>query len=279
MLSVFSKLSTTTTAAATCRRALIQRRSALDVLSRRPIPTTRALLSTQSHYWSDTMVEEGDNYTDDPTTTTMMMMVNAVCWGANNNNNNNGPMETIARQIVDCGGQVHDTRATRLGDLVSLMMEVSIAPDQTETVRSNLFTNHNAASVAILRVADAAASVHCKSRFPFLMTQEEQKRGLTHLGYLPTASRTKKGLGRVCLTGADHPGIMEQIVQMLKKEHNADIQSVRAEQQIAPHGGTTLFSMEGVLMAPKGLDPNLVCDQLEAMGDGLNCEATLVFND
>ena len=46
---------------------------------------------------------------------------------------------------------------------------------------------------------------------------------------------------------------------------------LQTEEDISPHGGTTLFVMEGVANAleplPKAFDPEVVRDELEELGD------------
>ena len=61
-----------------------------------------------------------------------------------------------------------------------------------------------------------------------------------------------------------------------------NIERLQTEEEITPHGGTTLFVMEGAANAleplPKAFDPEVVRDELEELGDSLNCDITLQDN-
>lgn len=50
-------------------------------------------------------------------------------------------------------------------------------------------------------------------------------------------------------------------------------------EESAPHGGTTLFFMSGVATSPaplaNGFDPNAIREELEELGDEMNCEIDL----
>ena len=84
--------------------------------------------------------------------------------------------------------------------------------------------------------------------------------------------------GAFHVSGADHPGIVHKVTSLLAK-HNMNIERLQTEEEIAPHGGTTLFVMEGVANAlealPKAFDPDVVRDELEELGDSLNCDITV----
>lgn len=57
------------------------------------------------------------------------------------------------------------------------------------------------------------------------------------------------------------------------------IDRMETGQEIAPHGGTTLFRMSGTANAQAplaaGFDIEKIKNELEALGDSLNCEVHL----
>ena len=52
-----------------------------------------------------------------------------------------------------------------------------------------------------------------------------------------------------------------------------------SDAEIAPHGGTVLYKMNGIATASAplaaGFDPSKVEDELEALGEAMNCDMSL----
>lgn len=81
---------------------------------------------------------------------------------------------------------------------------------------------------------------------------------------------------------------MDNVAGMLEHEHNLKIVKLKEERQVAPHGGSILFNMEGLVtpaVAPRST-PSTVCfhsdflrAKLEALGEDLNCDITLTFDN
>lgn len=81
--------------------------------------------------------------------------------------------------------------------------------------------------------------------------------------------------GMFSLEGADHPGIVHKLTTALA-QHGLNIDKMETDQEIAPYGGTLLFRMRGVANAfeplPKTFDVAQIKEELEELGDSLNCE-------
>ena len=84
--------------------------------------------------------------------------------------------------------------------------------------------------------------------------------------------------GYFTLEGADNPGIVHTLTSALAA-HGLSIERMETDQESAPMGGTTLFRMRGVCNAfeplPKSFDAHAIRDELEKLGDSLNCEVTM----
>jgi len=85
--------------------------------------------------------------------------------------------------------------------------------------------------------------------------------------------------GRFSLDGADNPGIVHKVTKILSK-HRLNIDELKTyEDASAPYGGVSLFHMSGIATAPaplsKSFDPKLIREELEALGDEMNCDITL----
>lgn len=81
--------------------------------------------------------------------------------------------------------------------------------------------------------------------------------------------------GKFTLEGADNPGIVHKVATILS--HNGlNIDKMKTSDEIAPHGGTTLFKMRGTAHAYEplaaGFDPSKIRSELSALGDQLNCD-------
>jgi glycine cleavage system regulatory protein len=85
--------------------------------------------------------------------------------------------------------------------------------------------------------------------------------------------------GQFELHGADNPGIVHSVTKILAK-HRLNIDEMKTfEDKSAPHGGLSLFHMGGVATSPaplaKGFDPKIIREELEELGDEMNCDITL----
>jgi glycine cleavage system transcriptional repressor len=77
------------------------------------------------------------------------------------------------------------------------------------------------------------------------------------------------------LEGADNPGIVHKVTSILSK-NGLSIDKMQTSDEIAPHGGTTLFKMRGTAHAYEpvahGFDAAKIKDELASLGDDLNCD-------
>jgi predicted amino acid-binding ACT domain protein len=98
-----------------------------------------------------------------------------------------------------------------------------------------------------------------------------QSNNSTHY-YLHTDS------GDFSLSGADNPGIVHTMTSALAR-HGLSIDKLATDQQIAPYGGTTLFTMHGTVVRlgplPKSFDIGRIKQELEELGDSLNCDVKM----
>lgn len=84
------------------------------------------------------------------------------------------------------------------------------------------------------------------------------------------------------LEGADNPGIVHTITSALAS-HGLSIDRMETDQELAPHGGTTLFRMRGACSAynplPWSFDPMAIKQDLRELGDSLNCDVSIDDDD
>jgi glycine cleavage system transcriptional repressor len=81
------------------------------------------------------------------------------------------------------------------------------------------------------------------------------------------------------LEGADNPGIVHKIASILAN-NGMSIDKMETSDETAPHGGTTLFKMDGIAHAYEpvavGFDAEKIKLELNDLGDELNCDIDMV---
>ena len=84
--------------------------------------------------------------------------------------------------------------------------------------------------------------------------------------------------GKFTLEGADNPGIVHKVTTILS-QNGLSIDKMETSDEIAPYGGAMLFKMSGIAHAYEpmsaGFDVEKVKEELEALGNSLNCDIEL----
>lgn len=88
--------------------------------------------------------------------------------------------------------------------------------------------------------------------------------------------------GQFELEGASYPGIVHRVTSLLAN-HGLSIDTMGTCEEIAPHGGTSLFRMKGIAHVygnlPKSFNSSRIREELLELGDDLNCDLTLTDVD
>jgi len=171
-----------------------------------------------------------------------------------------GIVSEVTKHVLDYGGNVGESQATKLGNYFSLLMLIQNIPPKELTNFKNSISNIENLNSSIFETNDD--------------TNDE------------TAAEKKNAAiaysGTVQLEGADRPGIVHTITSLLAS-YGLSIETLKTNEGIiAPHGGTTLFEMKCTAVAykplAKGFDSTIVQSKLDDLGDSLNCDITLVDN-
>lgn len=158
----------------------------------------------------------------------------------------------VAEKVIECGGNVAESKASKLGQYFSMMMLVEVPREHVHELHTamSVFPDMN---VAVFEVSKTDALV-------------------TRVAYSASFS----------LEGADNPGIVHTITSALAS-HGLSIDRMETDQELAPHGGTTLFRMRGACSAynplPWSFDPMAIKQDLRELGDSLNCEVSIDDDD
>lgn len=161
-----------------------------------------------------------------------------------------GIVSEVTKNVVDAGGNVGESQAAKLGHHFSLMMILQVPSDKLDSFKDTM-----------KKMKDVNTA---------MFETEAPEQHHTHAAVAYS--------GAVSLTGADQPGIVHNITSLLAR-NGLNIQKLKTSEQVAPHGGTTLFEMhcnaEAFEPLAKEFDADKIRSQLEDLGDSLNCDISL----
>ena len=165
-----------------------------------------------------------------------------------------GIVSDLSKLVTDAGGNVGESQAAKVGNHFSLTMLVSVPSNKSKSLQSVL---QNLSGM----------NTHC------IETDGD-----------PNAVKVSPSIaysGRFVLEGADDPGLVHKVTSVLAK-HNLSIDTMETADEIAPHGGTQLFKIDGICSAiaplPKSFDSDEIREELSELANSLNCDITLEDN-
>lgn len=162
-----------------------------------------------------------------------------------------GIVSEMTKLVVDHGGNVGESQASRLGSHFGLMMLVNVPKSQSGALQA------------------AATGMSGMTTSCYVTGNPDTVEVTPRVGYT----------GHFVLEGADHPGIVHKVTNILAK-HRLNIDELKTfEDTSAPYGGLSLFHMSGIATSPaplaNGFDPKVIRDELRTLGDEMNCDITL----
>jgi glycine cleavage system regulatory protein len=155
----------------------------------------------------------------------------------------------VTKYVVDHGGNVGESQAAKLGHYFSLMMLCTVPSHELDSFQRSLTQLQGVNATAFSAVTPSTAVKAA-------------------IGYA----------GSVILEGANQPGIVYQVTSLLAS-NGLSIDKLSTGQDIAPHGGTTLFHMHCIATAQeplaKDFDVEKIRSQLDTLAERLNCDIEL----
>eukprot|EP00850_Spirogloea_muscicola_P024137 SM000450S16326 [mRNA] locus=s450:23307:24891:- [translate_table: standard] len=160
-----------------------------------------------------------------------------------------GIVSRLSKRVLECGGNVEESRMVRLAGDFTVLMLVTIdatTPRKAEEVRGRL-----------LELDDLQVSTRWTSPFK-------------------EAVPSKRRFRHLALRGADNPGLVYNVTEYLAS-NDINIEYLETSTQEgtvvqAPFGGTTLFTMEGIIALPPGLPTGKLVGELQALEATLGVE-------
>ncbi|CAI5992668.1 unnamed protein product [Closterium sp. NIES-64] len=163
-----------------------------------------------------------------------------------------GIVSTLAKRILECGGNVEESRMARLAGDFSIIMLIRVdatSPRIAEDLRLKL-----------LEVQGLQVSTR--------WTVDERS----------DETAPKRKFRRLVLRGADNPGLVYNVTEYLSSK-NINIENLETFTEEAPFGGTMLFLMEGVIAMPIRLPTRQLERQLDALQQSLGVQIELLNLD
>lgn len=158
-----------------------------------------------------------------------------------------GIVDDVTKIVLQHGGNVDASRMARLGGEFAILMLVSLKEEQADALQTEMSK-------------------------------------LREQGYELSIRPTERGYSQkfadwrsfdIKVKGADHEGIIHEITHHLA-ELGANIESIDTGMEPAPFGGTDLFTMSAVIVAPPELTTDALREELEVVGDQLNVDTEVL---
>jgi len=155
-----------------------------------------------------------------------------------------GIVSALSDVVADHGGNWVESSMGRLAGQFAGIVEATVPPEQVEACLSAL--------------------------------KELESQGLTVIARTTQVPGTLAGTTdfSLDLVGYDHPGIVRDIMRVLKR-HNVNVLELVTEVEAASMGGGELFRARANLRAPAGADLNAIQDSLEEIATELMVEVTV----
>lgn len=153
-----------------------------------------------------------------------------------------GLVERVTRLVLDCNGNVEESRMAHLGGEFAMLMLFTLDEEKSVDLKEKL----------------AALE---KEGFSVTFCETEPGDPNRFAGWLPY---------EIFVNGADHEGIIHRITNYLARK-NINIETMETHMVKAPMSGTPLFLMEGIVVVPPDLKHSWV-DELIDVGDELNVD-------
>lgn len=160
----------------------------------------------------------------------------------------------MTKLVTASGGSVGESQATKLGSYFSLTMTIDVPTNSADILKAEL-KNIKGLKTQYIEAGEDIAS--------------------------PIRPNPIAYSGRFTLEGADNPGLVHKITSLLAT-HGLSVDTLETKHEEAPWGGTTLFSIDGIVTAQeplaKSFDTDKIRKELTKLGDSLNCDVTLEDN-
>lgn len=166
-----------------------------------------------------------------------------------------GIVSDLTKCVSAAGGSVGESQATKLGAYFSLTMTIDVPTKSVSDIKAALKDIKGLKTQYLEASEDIAAPRKKPPRVAYS--------------------------GRFTLEGLDNPGLVHTLTNFMVS-HGLSVDTLETSQEEAAFGGTTLFSIDGIVTAheplPHSFDTDKIREELSKLGDSLNCDIDLEDN-
>ncbi|CAI5981934.1 unnamed protein product [Closterium sp. NIES-65] len=198
-----------------------------------------------------------------------------------------GIVSTLAKRILECGGNVEDSRMRhlvvtasgpdRLGIVSTLAKRILECGGNVEESRMARLAG-DFSIIMLIRVDATSPRIAEDLRLKLLEVQGLQVSTRWTVDERSDETAPKRKFRRLVLRGADNPGLVYNVTEYLSSK-NINIENLETFTEEAPFGGTMLFLMEGVIAMPIRLPTRQLERQLDALQQSLGVQIELLNLD
>ena len=153
-----------------------------------------------------------------------------------------GIVADIAKIVLDHDGDIAESRMVRMGGDFTAMMRACATKSSVETITNKLYS---------------LQSVHCLVHY--VSSHDFQ----TDTKPVWEAS--------VTLQGANHPGIIFRLTDLLKK-YSIRVQDMHTDTELAPLGGTQLFLLDAIVVSDEKFDTKKFYQEVDQLENHLGID-------
>ena len=156
-----------------------------------------------------------------------------------------GIVNALSKSVLDCGGNIAESRMTRLGDEFALIMLVEGVEDSISTVEKTM-QDMNAADALTIITKRTVLKVSQEQCMPY------------HVNV-------------ICM---DQPGIVHDITDFIARK-KINIEELETSNYAAAHTGTQMFALDMSISIPSSINTSQFKQDILAFCDELNLDAAV----
>jgi len=156
-----------------------------------------------------------------------------------------GLVADLSRHVHDVGANLTDSRMVNLGGHFALLARVEGAAEAIRRLRSTL--------------AESASSLGLRIELLDIDALSAPRGGIPY---------------RLKTYSFDQPGIVAAVTEVLRS-HHANVEELETRVAGAAFEGTPIFTMEAVIVLPKGSNVRALRSDLGALGERISCDVDL----
>jgi glycine cleavage system transcriptional repressor len=159
-----------------------------------------------------------------------------------------GLVDHLTGFLLECGGNLADSRMVNLRGQFALIMLVEASSDVAQRIENKVIAIGQNLGLTVTLIPQAGSAIN-----------ESPRAGIPF---------------RVKTTAMDQPGIVHRITHLLHR-HGANIEELETRLQAGAYSGTPLFEMDMRVTVPTAVPIKQLRQEVQELCDSLNCDVDL----